>query len=146
MSFFCRKKENWEEKQFTLLEKLDNYRHILDIYKKTFDKLLVLSDEKIDTIAGPNEILCNIKQEIKQSRKIIDHHYDKDGRICSNMFHHDCSVCKIPKKPPKIKSTPKESHSIAYDNIKCNFCRFVASEKDIVLLHMKRFHKEKIPT
>ena len=138
----CKQEEKFLEKEYLLLKKLDNYRHILEVYKKTFDTLLVLSNEKLETVVAEKEILSNIKQEIQQSSEIVDHHYDKNGEMCFESFN-GCSVCEsmfeIPKKP-KIKSTPKKSHLA--ENIKCNFCSFVASEKDVLLLHIKKFHAE----
>ena len=149
MSFFCRKKDNLKkneeladkflEKELELSGKLSHYRHIIEIYEGSFEKILNLSNETQATIITASEILYDIRTEVNTCTKLIHQHDDSEI-----IDYPNCGICnKSTTTTTEISRFEKARPLVPYENIKCSLCQFVASEKKILHLHMQKNHKER---
>ena len=123
-------KDQYFEGKMDLVTKLESYRHIVKICKDSFEKLLILSTEEIQTINGPEEILSSMREEVIRVTDIFNHHFDKNGKLCSNGSCIGCDRCDESKNKKM--------------EINCNFCASIFPTDNMFLLHLKKCHQDKI--
>ena len=133
MSFFSRKKDNLKkneeladkflEKELELSGKLSHYRHIIEIYEGSFEKILNLSNETQATIITASEILYDIRTEVNTCTKLIHQHDDSEI-----IDYPNCGICnKSTTTTTETSRFEKARPLVPYENIKCSLCQFVAN-------------------
>ena len=127
------------EKELELSGKLSHYRHIIEIYEGSFEKILNLSNETQATIITASEILYDIRTEVNTCTKLIHQHDDSEIIDFPN-----CGICNKSTTTPEISRFEEARPLVPFENIKCSLCHFVASEKKFFIFICKKIIRREI--